>query len=48
MHWLPWAICLLFWLVLFVPNMRRKDRSLSRYPEWPAYERRTWMLLPRP
>jgi hypothetical protein len=29
-----------------VPNMRRKDRSLSRYPEFAPYAARTKLLIP--
>jgi hypothetical protein len=28
------------------PNMRRKDRSLSRYPEFEAYRQRTKLFIP--
>ena len=48
MHWLPWAICAVFWGVVFLPNMRNKDRSMSRYETWNDYTARTGMLLPRP
>ncbi|WP_017301271.1 methyltransferase family protein [Nodosilinea nodulosa] len=47
MHWLPFAILGLFAAVLFVPNMRKKDQSLSRYPEFADYKARSGMLLPR-
>lgn len=46
-HWLPWVVLAWVWLFLFVPNMLRKDHSLSRYPEWAAYKARTGLLLPR-
>lgn len=46
-HWLPWAVLAWVWLGVFVPNMVAKEASMSRYPEWPAYVRRTGMLLPR-
>jgi steroid 5-alpha reductase family enzyme len=47
MHLLPFLILGLFFLVVFLPNMRKKERSLSRYPEWQAYVRRSGLLLPR-
>jgi steroid 5-alpha reductase family enzyme len=47
MHWLPFAIVGLFTVVLFVPNMRKKDQSLSRYPEFVGYEARSGLLLPQ-
>lgn len=46
-HWLPWAILAWVWLGLFLPNMLRKDASMSRYPEFAAYRARTGLLLPR-
>ena len=31
---------------VWVPNMRRKDKSLSRYPEFAAYKQQTKLLIP--
>ncbi len=45
-HWLPFVI-LAGWVTSFFVRMRRKDRSLSRYPEFDAYRRRTGLLFPR-
>jgi steroid 5-alpha reductase family enzyme len=45
MHWLPLAIqagVLAYWL----GNMRAKDRSLNRYPEFAEYRRRSKMFVP--
>lgn len=47
MHWLPYLILAGFVLGVFLPNMRRKDASLARYPEFEAYRRRSGLLLPR-
>lgn len=47
MHWLPYAILAGFTLLLFLPNMRRKDASPSRYPEFEAYRQHSGLLLPR-
>jgi protein-S-isoprenylcysteine O-methyltransferase Ste14 len=46
-HWLPLAILGVFSALVFVPNMRKKDRSLSRYPEFAAYKARSGLLLPK-
>ncbi|MFC1583142.1 methyltransferase family protein [Candidatus Neomarinimicrobiota bacterium] len=46
MHWLPLAILGLFIVVIWLPKMRRKDRSLSRYPEFADYQKRTSLFLP--
>ncbi len=47
MHWVPWLVNAFYWGVVFVPNMRKKDASMSRYPEWEAYVARTGLLLPK-
>lgn len=46
-HWLAWAILAWVWGLVFVPNMRMVDASLSRHPGFAAYRARTGMLLPR-
>jgi protein-S-isoprenylcysteine O-methyltransferase Ste14 len=46
-HWLPWLVLAWVWLGVFVPNMLRKDASMSRYPEWSDYKARSGLLLPR-
>ena len=46
MHWLPLVVIGLFIAVVWVPNMRRKDRSLSRYPGFEAYKKRTKLFIP--
>ncbi len=45
-HWLPIAILALWIVVYWLPNMRKKDRSLARYPEFASYKARTRMFIP--
>ncbi len=45
-HWLPWLWLAYIWGTLFATNMAMKEASMSRYPEWAAYKKRTWWLLP--
>jgi protein-S-isoprenylcysteine O-methyltransferase Ste14 len=45
-HWLPVVVLACVWGALFAVNMVNKEASMSRYPEWSAYKRRTWWLLP--
>lgn len=45
-HWLPWVICAIVWLQIFLVNMLRKERSMSRYPEHAAWVRRTGFFFP--
>ena len=35
-----------FFIGVFVPNMIRKDKSLSRYPQFAAYRKRTGLFFP--
>ncbi|HSG47277.1 MAG TPA: DUF1295 domain-containing protein [Longimicrobiales bacterium] len=46
-HWIPWLVLAWVWGAVFLPNMRMTDASLSRYPGWEAYRRRTGLLLPK-
>lgn len=46
MHWIPLAALALFVGGLWLPNMIRKDRSLSRYPEFAAYRKRSALFIP--
>ncbi|MDP2316866.1 MAG: DUF1295 domain-containing protein [Pseudomonadota bacterium] len=46
-HWAPWLVLAWVWGGLFLPNMLRKEASMSRYPEWAAYKARSGLLLPR-
>jgi len=46
MHWLPVVILLAWNVIVWLPNMRKKDRSLGRYPEFAAYKERTKFYIP--
>ena len=46
-HWIPFVILGLFAGLIFFPNMKKKDESLSRYPEFAAYKERSGLLLPK-
>ena len=45
-HWLPFVILGAFAAVIFVPNMLKKDKSLSRYPEFAEYKQQSGLLFP--
>ncbi len=45
--WIPFAILGAFVAGVFVPNMLKKDRSLSRYPEFAAYKQNSGLLIPK-
>jgi len=46
-HWLPFVLLGVFVGLVFVPNMLKKDQSLSRYPEFAAYKAQSGLLLPK-
>ncbi len=46
-HWLPFLILGLFAIAIFLPNMLKKDESLSRYPEFEQYRQNSGLLLPK-
>ena len=47
MHWLPFVILGGFIAGMFVPNMLKKDQSLSRYPEFDVYKTNSGLLFPK-
>jgi steroid 5-alpha reductase family enzyme len=48
LHWLPFAVLGGWVFGFFVRNMIKKDKSMSRYPEWKEYKKHSWLLLPKP
>jgi len=46
-HWVTFIGFALLIAVVWVPNMKKKDASLSRYPEFEAYKQRSGIFLPR-
>ena len=46
MHWAPLSGLVFVIAGAWIPNMRRKDRSLSRYPEFAAYKAKTKLIIP--
>jgi protein-S-isoprenylcysteine O-methyltransferase Ste14 len=47
LHWLPYLILAVFAIGIFLPGMRKKDQSLSRYPEFEQYRLQSGFLLPK-
>lgn len=45
-HWIPWAILAYVWVYYFGTNIWMKEASMSRYPEWAEYKRRSKLLIP--
>jgi protein-S-isoprenylcysteine O-methyltransferase Ste14 len=46
-HWLPFLILGFFISTVFIPNMLKKDKSLSRYSEFDDYKNRSGLLFPK-
>ncbi|WP_434222585.1 hypothetical protein ACOKW7_08885 [Limnospira platensis CENA597] len=46
-HWRPFLILASFAIAIFIPNMLKKDKSLSRYPEFEQYHQNSGLLLPK-
>ena len=46
-HWLPFVILGIFFLGIFMPNMTKKDQSLSCYPEFAEYQANSGLFLPK-
>jgi len=46
LQWAPFLVLALVFITVWVPSMRRKDASLSRYPEFAEYKLRTKLLIP--
>tara|TARA_B100000614_G_scaffold194081_1_gene175291 strand:+ start:12752 stop:13381 length:630 start_codon:yes stop_codon:yes gene_type:complete len=45
-HWLPIASLFLFVIVIWIPNMIKKDKSLSRYSDFKNYKNKTNSIFP--
>ena len=45
-HWLPVLVLTWVWVGLFAVNMMMKEASLSRYPQWKEYKKRSKWLVP--
>lgn len=45
--WLGFIGIVAFFVGAFIPNMIKKDNSLSRYPEFAAYKKQTGLLFPK-
>jgi protein-S-isoprenylcysteine O-methyltransferase Ste14 len=46
-HWLPFVILAGFASAIFIPNMLKKDRSLSRYPGFEDYKANSGLIIPK-
>eukprot|EP01080_Neovahlkampfia_damariscottae_P010649 gene10649-3273_t len=45
-HWFPLIVVLSGIITVWIPNMKRKDKSLSRYKEFKEYSKKTSFWIP--
>ena len=45
--WIGFIGISLFFVTVFIPNMLKKDKSLSRYPEFAEYKKRSGLFIPK-
>ena len=46
MHWIPLVVLLFFIISIWIPNMIKKDNSLSKYENFKNYKNKTRVFLP--
>ena len=46
MDWFPILVILLFVLIIWIPNMNKKDNSLSKYENFEEYKNKTSKFFP--
>ena len=46
MHWIPILVLFIFIIIIWIPNMIKKDKSLSRYNDFDDYKKKSYSFLP--
>ena len=46
-HWIPYAVMAVFISIVWVPNMLKKDKSLSRYDAFADYKAQSGLIFPK-
>ena len=46
MNWIPFAVIAAYLIIIWGPNIRRKEKSLSRYPDYEEYRKKVKLLIP--
>ena len=45
-HWIPFLVLFTAIITVWIPNMKKKDKSLSRYKEFKEYSKKTSFWIP--
>ena len=45
-NWIPIVVLVSFMMIIWLPNIYRKDKSLSRYPDYEEYKKRSSLMIP--
>ena len=46
-HWIPYVVMAIFMSIVWIPNMLKKDKSLSRYDAFAEYKSRSGLIFPK-
>jgi protein-S-isoprenylcysteine O-methyltransferase Ste14 len=46
-HWIPIVVMTIFISIVWIPNMLKKDKSLSRYENFDAYRSKSGLMFPK-
>jgi steroid 5-alpha reductase family enzyme len=46
LHWIPLAVIVLYLVIVWFPNMLKKDKSLACYADFAEYKRKSKLFLP--
>jgi len=46
MSWIPLAVIAVYFILEWGPNIKRKEKSLSRYPNFEEYKKKTKLFIP--
>ena len=47
MNFIPFAILAIFFFIVFLPRMIKKDKSLTKYKSFEEYKKKTGLFLPK-
>ena len=45
-HWIPFLVLGVFIILVWIPNIIKKEKSLSRYEEFKEYKNKSYIIIP--